>query len=495
MEKRIINLDDLAAHGNIAGRKAMLQILETGMEAANPYYNTKELIHIEGNKLIVGKKKFEPKGDPQSGEEVIDLNTIKNIYVLGAGKGIQHVAKAIEEVLGERLTGGHVIDKNEHPVILGKIGVSLGGHPVPDEGCVGGCKKILEYTKKLTKDDLVFTCISNGVSATLTMPVPGVTLDDVKETTYIMQIKHGAPTTDLNHIRNNLDMMKGGRITRYIQPARAIHIFSIRSYSYDHLMHHNLWLHTMPDCTTFEQAMKNLKKWDAWDEVPQSVRDFLTKADPSYATVTAEEFLKTRHRIFGVMPDFRDCSAEQPALKKAAELGFKPVVLSDKMFHVEAREAGTYVSRLCESIESNGCPFEPPVAMFSFGEMTVAVGNEQGIGGRSQEFALSAALTLAGTENIVIASVDTDGTDGPGTQFHKGEGDMPSCLAGGIVDGQTADEAIKAGVDIWGELKKHNTSPALWKLKSGIAATPNISVGDFTVALVTGRSKKENFLG
>lgn len=77
MEKRIVNLEDLASRGNIAGRKAMLQILETGMEAANPYYNTKDLMHLEGNKLIVGKKKYESKGDPQSEEEVIDLNTVR----------------------------------------------------------------------------------------------------------------------------------------------------------------------------------------------------------------------------------------------------------------------------------------------------------------------------------------------------------------------------------------------------------------------------------
>jgi len=90
----------------------------------------------------------------------------------------------------------------------------------------------------------------------------------------------------------------------------------------------------------------------------------------------------------------------------------------------------------------------------------------------------------------VIGSVDTDGTDGPGTQFVEGFEDI-LCLAGGIVDGETVEAAKEAGVNVVEELKRHNTTPALWKLKSGIVATPNIRVGDLTVALIMGRSKEE----
>jgi glycerate-2-kinase len=117
--------------------------------------------------------------------------------------------------------------------------------------------------------------------------------------------------------------------------------------------------------------------------------------------------------------------------------------------------------------------------------LVVTVGKESGIGGRNQEFALAAALHIAGSKNTVIASIDTDGTDGPGFQFSNDLEGMPKCLAGGIVDGYTVDEARAVGIDINGELLKHNTSPALWTLKNGIVATPNISLNDLTVALVT----------
>jgi glycerate-2-kinase len=488
MESRIKNTESLVSHGNVGGRKAMLEILEVGLQATDPYHNTRKLIRLEGNKLTVGVREFEPEGDPHSGKAVYDLSRIERIYIFGAGKGIQRVARAIEDVLGDRITGGHVIDKKGHPVQLQRIGVTMGGHPVPDEDCVRGCEKILDMTKGLTAKDLVFTCVSNGVSSTLTMPVPGISLEDVKETTHIMQIKHGTPTRDVNSVRNHLDMMKGGRISRYIYPAQAVHIVTRDPVTYDELMHGNYWLHTLPDCTTFQLAVENLKKWDAWEEVPSTVREFLVEGNPEYETVKAEEFEKMPSRIFGIMPGFKFTAKFPAAMKKARELGFKPILLTDELWGVEARQAGAYMAAICQTIERIGKPFKPPCALFSSGEVVVTVGSEKGIGGRNQELALSAALEIAGTKNIVIASVDTDGTDGPGTQFFTGPDSLPQCLAGGIVDGETAPEARKAGLNINEELKRHNTSPLLWKLGDGIVATPNISLVDFTVALVTGQT-------
>ena len=88
MESRIENIERLVSHGNVPGRKAMLEILETGLQATDPYHNTRKLIHLEGNKLTVGVKEFEPAGDPHSGKAVYDLSRIDNIYIFGAGKGI-----------------------------------------------------------------------------------------------------------------------------------------------------------------------------------------------------------------------------------------------------------------------------------------------------------------------------------------------------------------------------------------------------------------------
>ena len=90
MESRIKNAENLVSHGNVPVRKAMLEILEAGLQAADPYHNTKKLINLRGNKLTVGYREFEPAGDPHSGKAVYDLSKVERIYVFGAGKGMQH---------------------------------------------------------------------------------------------------------------------------------------------------------------------------------------------------------------------------------------------------------------------------------------------------------------------------------------------------------------------------------------------------------------------
>jgi glycerate 2-kinase len=309
---------------------------------------------------------------------------------------------------------------------------------------------------------------------------------DVQKTTYMMQIERGVPTGDLNPIRNHLDLMKGGRISRYIQPASAIHILAIDPGDHDQLMHRNLWLHTLPDCTTYADAVAMFEKWNAWDAAPAAVREYLLKADPAQETVKFEEFQRMRFRIFGVMPSH--LGVVPTARAKAAELGFRPYTLST-FLSAEAGQAGLVVASIASTIEREGQPFEPPCALFSSGELLVTVGNEDGVGGRNQEYALSAALRIAGSQNIVIGGVDTDGTDGPGGTFADDAGEI-RCLAGGIVDGQTVAQARAADVDIVANLRRHNTSSALWKLNSGIAATQNISLGDLDVALIMGRADR-----
>ena len=480
MRVRIQNFETLVSHGNIDGRKAVLEILEAGLAAADPYENTRKLLRIENESLVVGHTAYEPVGSPRTGDEVYDLSKIGNIYVFGAGKGCQRVAKAIEDVLGDALTGGHVIDKNSHAVILKRVEVTLGAHPVPDEDCVRGCERILEMTGSLTKNDLVFTIVANGVSALLTMPVPGVSIEDVMDTTYIMQIERGAPTGDLNPIRNHLDMMKGGRITQHIYPAKMVHIIAIPPGNFDKLMNRNLWLHTLPGFTNFQLAVNNLKKWDAWDVVPHSVRKHLIAADPKYETIKAKAFEKMDFRVFGVMP--LQTGMIPAAMKKADELGYTPVILAQGL-RGEASQAGIVVATIARTIEMTGQPIKPPCALFTSGELLVTVGQEKGIGGRNQEFILSASQKIAGSESIVMGAADSDGTDGPGTQFVKGGTGIP-CLGGGIVDGETVEEAKNAGIDIRTELKRHNATFPLWSLKSGIVISKSLSINDLSVTLI-----------
>ena len=117
----------------------------------------------------------------------------------------------------------------------------------------------------------------------------------------------------------------------------------------------------------------------------------------------------------------------------------------------------------------------------SSGENVVTVGKEKGIGGRNQEYCIAAATRIAGSKNIVIGAVDTDGTDGPGGFRYP---DAPECLAGAVVDGCTADEAKRAGIDLSEALKTHGASEPLWKLNCGVDAKSNVSALDLRIIYI-----------
>jgi glycerate-2-kinase len=276
--------------------------------------------------------------------------------------------------------------------------------------------------------------------------------------------------------------MKGGRLSRYIQPARAIHIIAWDPHTYEELMCQNVWLHSLPECTTFDDAVRMLRKWDAWDAVPDSVRAHLTRADPAQETVKPDEFEGTRFRILGVVPEHLD--RVQAARRKAAGLGFEPHVLYNTTgMRAEASQVGTVVAHIAAQVEAFGEPFRPPVALIGGTEMVVTVGREKGMGGRNQEYVLAAAMHIAGSERIVMGSVDTDGTDGPGKQFVEGYEDVP-VFNGGMVDGFTAQRAQELGIDLFDVLKRHDTSPALHRLGDGVLASHSISMNDLSVTLI-----------
>jgi len=484
---RILNYEQLVSHGNKKGREIVASIMEAGLQAADPYHNACKLLRREGDLITIGAALFEAEHDPNAGVEVIDLKNIKHIYVVGAGKGVQRVAKALEEVLGDNLTGGEVVAKHGDDLILNRIHVTFGAHPIPDEGCVEGCKKIIALSQTVTKRDLVFTIIANGGSSLLTLPQEGIGLDDVKYLTKVMQVERGVPTVELNIIRNHIDQLKGGKISRLFSKAQEIHLVVTDAnhhviqdprHDYFGLLQKNIWLHNLPEGSTFSQAIEVLKKYSAWDVCPKSIRDYLEKATEEDETVKYQEFVKTRFRVFGLMPDSGHFLPA--ARKKAEELGFHTAVLT-QLLQVEAGQYAKVISSIAKNIEQFGEPLQAPVVLFSSSEMLVTVDKHMGVGGRNQEFALAGALEIKGNEHIVIGSADSDGTDGPGGLNLEG---APYCLGGGIVDGTTVQEAALKNIDLQKAIRTHDTSEALWKLNCGMHIEQNISLNDLTVILI-----------
>lgn len=449
---KIKNMRELLSHGSVKGRKIALDVIEYALGAIDAYGSVGRLVQLTDDTLKVGSLTY-------------DLSKMGDIYVIGAGKGVISIAKALEDILGDRLKGGLIIEKRGQGRKLGRIKVMEASHPVPDEAGVRGGREVVRIAKSAEGGDLVFACITGGCSALMSLPVEGISLEDLKKVTDLL-LRCGALIEEINAVRKHLSAIKGGRLAKLIHPAETISLIVVDEVA-------GLpWGPTVPDNmnSTFEDAASVLRKYDLWEKVPDSVRKHLERADPSMGTLKAKDFEKLKTHNFILANAETVCEA---ADKRAKELGLNSMILSTVM-EGEAREVGIVLATIAREAEKNGRPLKPPCVLVSGGEMTVTIEGEPGEGGPNQEFILGAALKIGGSKNIVIASVDTDGTDGP------------TDMAGGITDGYTLRRAEKEGIDIFENLRRHNSSYALRKLGDAILTGPTgTNVMNLRVIVVT----------
>lgn len=484
---RIKNKNTITAHGNIKGRKIVAELLDVGLDSLDPYYRVKEFIKIENDKIVINNCGFEMKEDPHSGSLEFDLKDYDRVFLIGAAKGVQRAAVAFEEVLGDILTGGHVIAKHGEEIVCKKIGVTLAGHPVPDECCVEGCKKIEEIANSLTERDLVFTIFGSGCGSLFTYPAGDISIDDISKFTYMMQIEKGVPTSDLNQIRTHIDRFKGGRITRLLSKATMVHIVTadpskmstpVLRVSYFDMLKTNTFFPTVATASTYKDCIDIINKWDAWDETPETIKKHLLYGTEETENMSIEEYETYGCRFFGLI--FKDSTVYPAVRKKSEELGLNCVMLSEYM-EAEAREAGFVDGNMALCCERLGEPFKAPIVLMSSGENVVTVGKETGVGGRNQEYCLASALRISGSDKIVVGAVDTDGTDGPGGFKYP---DAPECLSGAIIDGYTVNEAKEKDINLFEALKTHGTSEPLWKLDCGVEAFKGVSALDLRIIYI-----------
>lgn len=484
---RIKNKEQLTNHGNKEGRRIVAELLDAGLDALDPYLRVKRFVQVKDHKIILDDRDFEMKGDPHRGPAVYDLKDYDRVFVVGAAKGIQRAAVAMEEVLGDLLTGGYVIAKHGEEQLCKKLEVIYAGHPVPDKYCVEGCQKIEALAKTMTERDLVFIITGSGVGSLMTYPAEGITIDEIAEFTHMMQIEKGVVTGELNQIRTHMDRFKGGRMARLFKPATQVHMTTadpaklgvpVLRADYFEMLEKNTFFPQVASGSTYADCIDIIKRHNAWEETPESIRKHLLAGTPENENVGIEEYESLGARFFGLI--FKDTTVYPAVREKAAELGYPCIMLSEYM-EAEAREAGITNALMALCAERMQEPFKAPVVLMTSGENVVTVGKEKGIGGRNQEYCTAAALKITGSKKIVFGAVDTDGTDGPGGLNVPG---MPECLTGAIVDGDTLEEANNAKVDLNEMLRTHGTSEGLWKIGCGVDAVHSVSALDLGVILI-----------
>jgi len=435
-------------------RKHASGIFYAGLSAVEPEAAVKRFCRRRNNYLVIGGLKY-------------NLDKFDNIFVIGAGKACAPMSSAIEDLLGERITEGMVNVKYGHVASLKHVKLVEAGHPVPDENGRDGASKILNLAKKAGKDDLVICLISGGGSALLPFPAPGLTLRD-KQNTIKELISCGATIHEINTIRKHTSLVKGGGLAKAVFPATLVTLIlsDVVGDDLDVIASGP----TVFDSSTYKDCIGIIKKYGLNRKLPGKVVKYLTGGAEGKISETPKAgemiFEKTRNYIVG-----SNIESIKSAKKKAESLKYNTIVLSS-MIEGDTKEAALFHCAIAKEIVKTGLPVPKPACIISGGETTVNV-TGKGLGGRNQEFALAAALEIAGLENTVVLSVGTDGTDGP------------TDAAGAFADSTTLRRASVIGIDPLQYLSDNDSYNFFRKLGDLFITGPtNTNVMDLRIILV-----------
>lgn len=392
------------------------QILEAALEAADPARAVRRNLQRSGNQIHAGPYRYR-RGQGR-------------IFLIATGKAALPMGQAALSLLGNDVAGGIFITKQtesgnarHYSAHIGKghapIDVYEAAHPVSDQSGVTATKAVIRLLRQTQRGDLVLCLISGGTSALLTRPL--LSLTHWQQLTAAL-LESGCTINELNNVRKQLDAVKGGGLAQLAAPAAVVSLIlsDVVGNPLDVIGSGP----TAPNPDPPAEALTVLHRYHVADVLPREtwrrVREHLT--DPREAISLARfAELEVVNVIVG---DVRQ--AAQAAASTATGLGFESQLLTAYL-EGEAREVGKVAAAFAKEMAPARC-------YLLGGETTVTV-HGKGKGGRNQEVALSAAIALAGRERRVVASVATDGEDGP------------TDAAGAVTTGITAPLADRAGID------------------------------------------------
>ncbi len=430
------------------GRELAWRIMRAALAAVDPAQAVRNAVRLEGDRLRVGGHEY-------------DLRRYRRVFVVGAGKASAPMARALEELLGDRLTAGLVNVKYGYTDQTRRIRLHEAGHPLPDEQGLAGTREIVRLLEQAGEGDLVLCVISGGGSALMMLPEEGITLADYQALTEAL-LRSGATINEINTIRKHIERVKGGRLAQLAAPAEiaALILSDVVGNPLDFIASGP----TVPDTTTFADALAVLRRFDLVDRVPAAVVRWLERGARGEVPETPKPGDPLFARVATVVVGSNDIAAEA-ALAEARSLGFRAHLLTT-FLEGEAREAGKFAAALAKELVLRGQLEPPPACLILGGETTVTV-RGHGKGGRNQELALAAALAMPGLERALVAALATDGSDGP------------TDAAGGMVDGHTLERATAKGLDARAALAENDSYTVLEAIGDLLVTGPtNTNVND-----------------
>lgn len=385
----IQNFESLALNGL---RETALRIAEAAYDAIDTKRVIETNVRIAGGVLHV-KDLSVPLGD------------VDRIIFVGVGKCAIDAARALEPILGARLSAGIAIGLHEET--LDRVKVYAGTHPFPTAANVKATGEAIRLLSGMTPRDLVLFVISGGGSTLLCQPKGMGSEDEAKILKLLFE--KGAPIGEINTLRKHLSSARGGFLSEYAYPARTVSL--IFSDVPGNAVGTVASGPTVKDTTTIEDARAVLEAFGIEKETGRAVALYETPKDDRYFAHAEYVTVVSNHIALAAMAE------------KAEELGFVPSVRTETLSG-EAKQAAEMIMR-----ELHDTP--PHAALFYGGEPTVTV-KKEGKGGRELELALSALTHLR--EGELIMPFASDGRDN-------------SDFAGALCDIMTVQKASAMGLD------------------------------------------------
>ena len=411
------------------------QIFQAGVAAADPYQTVKRCLHLD--ELPTGK-----------------------IHLIAFGKAACAMAQAaIELIPASRLAStGIAVTNYENVRAVDNVEVIGAGHPLPDTDGFFAAQKIAERVSQAQADELVLVLISGGGSALLPYPVANISLAEKIATTDLL-LACGASINEINCVRKHLSQLKGGGLARLAFPAK-VHALILSDVLGDDLSTIASGT-TVPDNSTYSQAIAVLQNKNVWARVPESVQQHLEKGTQGLIAETPKvDDVVFKHTSYVL------CASNTVSLKAAQiaaeQLGYHTQIYSEQLCGIardEAEKLAIYATQqhIVPTLQRGNAAVDAPasstkpLAILAGGETTVNL-KGTGKGGRNQEFSLAFAIAAEKhglTAQWTLLSGGTDGRDGP------------TDAAGGIVDANSLQNMINAGVNPSEYLNNNNAYHAL----------------------------------
>jgi glycerate 2-kinase len=380
-----------------------------------------------------------------------------DVALVAVGKAAGTMMTAAAGILGERVQRGVAISPDPVKCADG-VSCYVGGHPVPNERGAEGARAVLALAESLGSGDTLLCLVSGGASSLMALPADGLTVADMASTTSLL-LRAGASIQELNCVRKHLDKLKGGRLAATAFPARVVAL--VLSDVVGDSLTTIASGPTVADPTTVAEAIAALEARGIWDAVPDAVRAHLKRGTDESPKPGDPRLASAESHIIG-----SNVTAAEAACAQARALGYAARVVTTSM----TGEASSVGAEIVRALRDEVARAGSRVALVYAGETTVTV-RGSGVGGRNQELALGAAIEMDGASGMAVASLGTDGVDGP------------TDAAGAVADGESIRRARARGRDPVTALAANDTYN-FWKSLGALVRTgpTGTNVMDIVVA-------------